>query len=49
MLDMQITLQQQRKSLEANLNYLLYRPGNTPVGTIADFDAAATPAHPPNN
>ncbi|GFE58903.1 RND transporter [Geobacter sp. AOG1] len=37
MLDMQITLKQQRKSLEANLNYLLYRPGNTPVGTIADF------------
>ncbi len=38
MLDMQITLQQQRKSLEANLNYLLYRPATTPVGTIADFD-----------
>jgi len=37
MIDMQITLKQQRKSLEANLNYLLYRPGNTPVGTIADF------------
>jgi outer membrane protein, heavy metal efflux system len=37
MLDMQITLRQQRKSLEANLNYLLYRPGNTPIGTIADF------------
>ena len=37
MLDMQITLHQQRKSLEANLNYLLNRPGNTPVGTIADF------------
>ena len=38
MLDMQITLRQQRKSLEANLNYLLYRPGNTPIGTIADFN-----------
>lgn len=38
MLDMQISLQQQRKSLEANLNYLLYRPGNTPVGNIADFE-----------
>ncbi len=38
MLDMQITLQQQRKSLEANLNYLLYRPGTTPVGPIADFN-----------
>ncbi|MBT0653917.1 TolC family protein [Geobacter luticola] len=37
MLDMQITLRQQRKSLEANLNYLLYRPVNTPVGTIAEF------------
>jgi outer membrane protein TolC len=37
MLDLQISLQQQRKSLEANLNYLLYRPGNSPVGTIADF------------
>lgn len=37
MLDMQITLRQQRKSLEATLNYLLYRPGNTPVGKIADF------------
>lgn len=37
MLDMQITLRQQRRSLEANLNYLLYRPANTPVGAIADF------------
>jgi len=37
MIDMQITLKQQRKSLEANLNYLLYRPGNTPIGTVADF------------
>ncbi len=37
MVDMQITLQQQRKSLEANLNYLLCRPGNTPVGPVADF------------
>ena len=43
MLDMQITLRQQRKSLEANLNYLLYRPGNTPVGTIADFDLPQLP------
>jgi outer membrane protein TolC len=38
MLDMQITLQQQRKSLVANLNYLLYRPSGTPVNTIADFE-----------
>jgi len=37
LLDVQITLRQQRKSLEANLNYLLYRPGNTPVGTVDDF------------
>ncbi len=37
MVDMQITLQQQRKSLEATLNYLLCRPGNTPVGPVADF------------
>ena len=37
MLDMQITLKQQRKSLEANLNYLTYRSGNTPIGTVADF------------
>jgi outer membrane protein TolC len=37
MLDMQISLRQQRQSLAANLNYLLYRPGTTPVGLIADF------------
>lgn len=37
LLEMQITLRQQRKSLEANLNYLLYRPGDTPIGTIDDF------------
>jgi len=37
MIDMQITLEQQRKSLEANLNYLLCRSGNTPIGTVADF------------
>ena len=43
MLDMQITLRQQRKSLEANLNYLLYRPGNTAVGTIADFTLPQLP------
>ncbi|HEY3309087.1 MAG TPA: TolC family protein [Desulfuromonadaceae bacterium] len=43
MLDMQITLRQQRKSLEANLNYLLYRPGNTPIGTIADFTMPQLP------
>jgi outer membrane protein TolC len=37
MLDMQITLQQRRKSFAANLNYLLYRDGNTPVGSVSDF------------
>ncbi len=36
MLDMRISLEQQRKSLQANLNTLLYRPADTPVGTIAD-------------
>jgi outer membrane protein TolC len=38
MLDMQINLQQQRRSLEANLNYLLYRPAGTTVGTPAEFE-----------
>lgn len=38
MLDMQITLQQRRRSLAANLNYLLYRPADTQVGVISDFD-----------
>ena len=46
MLDMQINLQQQRKSLEANLNYLLYRPGNTQVGTVADFTLPLIPLTP---
>lgn len=43
MLDMQITLRQQRRSLEVNLNYLLHRPGTTPVGTIADFSLPQIP------
>jgi outer membrane protein TolC len=43
MLDMQISLRQQRRSLEANLNYLLYRPGDTPVGTITDFPLPQLP------
>ncbi|MGB9712760.1 MAG: TolC family protein [Dissulfurimicrobium sp.] len=38
MLDMRISLEQQRKSLEATLNNLLYRPADTPVGAIPDFD-----------
>ena len=38
MLEMQITLRQQRKSLEANINFLLFRPAKTPFGTVADFN-----------
>ncbi len=38
LLDMRITLEQQRKSLQASLNALLYRPAETPVGAITDFD-----------
>jgi len=38
MLDMRITLQQQRRSLAANLNYLLYRPSDTAVGPVAEFE-----------
>ena len=38
MLDMQITLQQQRRTLAANLNYLLNRPADTAVGGIAPFE-----------
>ena len=38
LLDMRISLEQQRKSLQASLNALLYRPGETPVGAIPDFD-----------
>jgi outer membrane protein, heavy metal efflux system len=38
LLDMQITLEQQRRTAQANLNTLLYRPAETPVGTIPDFD-----------
>lgn len=38
MLDMQISLEQRRKTLQATLNTLLFRPAETPVGTIADFE-----------
>lgn len=41
MLDMQIGLGQQRRSLQAKLNTLLYRPTGTPVGKIPDFDVPA--------
>jgi outer membrane protein TolC len=38
MFDMRITLEQQRKSQQANLNALLYRPADTPVGRIPDAE-----------
>lgn len=38
LIDMQITLVQQRRTAQANLNTLMYRPAETPVGTIPDFD-----------
>ena len=38
LLDMIITLEQQRKSLAIGLNAILYRPASTPVGPIPDFD-----------
>ena len=38
MLDMRITLEQQRKSTQANLNTLLFQSPEKPVGKIADFD-----------
>jgi outer membrane protein, heavy metal efflux system len=41
LLDMMITLEQQRKSLAIGLNAILYRPANTPVGTIPDFTIGA--------
>jgi len=37
LLDMRITLEQQRKSLQASLNALLYRPQDTSIGKIPDF------------
>jgi outer membrane protein TolC len=40
MFDMRITLEQQRKSLQANLNALLYRPADTPIARIPDFEIA---------
>jgi outer membrane protein TolC len=38
MSDMRITLEQQRRTAQANLNTLLYRPAETPVGKIPEFD-----------
>ncbi|WP_136513314.1 TolC family protein [Geomonas edaphica] len=40
MLDMKISLEQQRRSLEVNLNLLLNRPQTTKVGEISDFKLA---------
>jgi len=38
MLDLQITLEQRRRSLQATLNTLLFRPAETQVGKIPDFE-----------
>ncbi|HJV66282.1 MAG TPA: TolC family protein [Geomonas sp.] len=43
MLDMRITLEQQRRSQEITLNSLLYRPSSTKVGAIADFPMSQQP------
>jgi outer membrane protein, heavy metal efflux system len=37
LLEMRITLEQQRRSQQANLNTLVYRPADTPVGRVPDF------------
>jgi outer membrane protein TolC len=36
LIDMRITLDQQRRSLEIRMNSLLYRPGDTPIGAIPE-------------
>jgi outer membrane protein TolC len=38
LLELQISLAQQRKSLQASLNALLYRSADTPVGRVNDFE-----------
>jgi outer membrane protein, heavy metal efflux system len=38
LMDMRITLEQQRRTAQANLNALLYRPADTRVGSIPDFN-----------
>jgi outer membrane protein, heavy metal efflux system len=43
MLDMKISLEQQRKSQVIALNSLLYRSATTPVGTIPDFQIGVAP------
>src|SRR5450631_725177 len=43
MLDMKISLEQERKSLVAALNALLFRPSETAVGRIPDFEIKPAP------
>ncbi|MDA8412900.1 MAG: TolC family protein [Desulfobacteraceae bacterium] len=43
LLDMKITLEQERKSLEAALNALLARPPETAVGRVPDFEIRPLP------
>ncbi|MCP3176216.1 TolC family protein [Desulfuromonas sp. KJ2020] len=43
LLEAQIGLDQQRRSLQANLNRLLARPADTPIGPIADLDTPPVP------
>jgi outer membrane protein TolC len=38
MLDMRTSLEQRRKSLQANLNALVFRPAETPIGRIPDAE-----------
>ncbi len=46
LLDARITLEQQRKSLQAGLNALLFRPAETTVGTIPDFELRSVDLSP---
>ena len=41
MLEMQVTLEQQRKSLAANMNYLLARPSGSGFSSLPDFELPA--------
>jgi outer membrane protein TolC len=43
MLDMKISLEQERKSLVVALNALLYRPPETTVGMVPDFEITLVP------
>lgn len=43
MLDMKISLEQERKSMAAALNSLLFRPTDTAVGRIPDFELKPVP------